>query len=284
MSRTPPDTGGLLRRAVPVVWLVIVWVLLWGTFSWANVLGGLAVGLLVLFLFPLPAAPGGGWIRPGAALGAAARFVGDLVVSSLQVAWQSLQAVTGPPIRSSVIAVRLESSSEFVMAMVTEVLTLVPGSVVIEARPEERTIYAHVLGAGDAAGRRGLPRAGRPARGRHRGGPRPTGRADRPRGSRRRRGEPMSTLPALLDAVLVVSLVLLGLSAVLVVVRLLRGPTGLDRLVALDVLVAEFLCGLVAYAALTGDSSLVPVVVAISLVGFLGSTTVARFVRRGTGR
>jgi len=53
---------------------------------------------------------------------------------------------------------------------------------------------------------------------------------------------------------------------------------------ALDVLVAEFLCGLVAYAALTGDSSFVPVVVAISLVGFLGSTTVARFVRRGTGR
>lgn len=71
-------------------------------------------------------------------------------MSSLQVAWQSLQAVTGPPIRSSVIAVRLESSSEFVMAMVTETLTLVPGSVVIEARPEERTIFAHVLGADDA--------------------------------------------------------------------------------------------------------------------------------------
>jgi multicomponent Na+:H+ antiporter subunit E len=148
--RTPPDTGGLLRRAVPVLWLMVVWVLLWGTFSWANVLGGLAVGLLVLFFFPLPAAPGGGWIRPGRALAAVARFVGDLVVSSLQVAWQSLQAVTGPPIRSSVVAVRLESSSEFVMAMVTETLTLVPGSVVIEARPEERTIFAHVLGADDA--------------------------------------------------------------------------------------------------------------------------------------
>ena len=130
-------------------------------------------------VFPLPAAPGRGWIRPGAALGAAARFVGDLVVSSLQVAWQSLQAVTGPPIRSSVIAVRLESSSEFVMAMVTEVLTLVPGSVVIEARPEERTIYAHVLGADDAARGRRLPRAGRPARGRHRRRP-SAGRPRRP--------------------------------------------------------------------------------------------------------
>jgi multicomponent Na+:H+ antiporter subunit E len=148
--RTPPDTGGLLRRAVPVVWLMIVWVLLWGTFSWANVLGGLTVGLLVLLIFPLPAAPGGGWIRPRAAFGAVARFVGDLVVSSLQVARQSLQAVTGPPIRSSVIGIRLESSSEFVMAMITETLSLVPGSVVIEARPEEQMIFAHVLGAGDA--------------------------------------------------------------------------------------------------------------------------------------
>lgn len=149
--QNPPDTTGLLRRAVPVVWLVIVWVLLWGTFSWANVLGGLAVALVVLALFPLPPAPGRGWIRPGAALGALGRFARDLVVSSLQVSWQSLQAVTGPPTRSSVVAVRLASSSEFVMAMVTEALSLVPGSVVIEARPEERMIYAHVLGADDDA-------------------------------------------------------------------------------------------------------------------------------------
>lgn len=93
----------------------------------------------------------------------------------------------------------------------------------------------------------------------------------------------MSGLAGVLDGVLVVSLVLLGVSAVLVVVRLVHGPSGLDRLVALDVLVAEFLCGLVAHAALTGDSALVPVVVAISLVGFLGSTTVARFVRSPRG-
>ncbi|MHC1562066.1 Na+/H+ antiporter subunit E [Actinomycetospora sp. C-140] len=152
MSRpTPPDTAGLLRRAVPVVWLVLVWVLLWGTFSWANVLGGLAVALLVLAVFPLPPAPGRGWLHPLAALRAVGRFTADLVVSSLQVAWQSLQAVLpGPPIRSSVVAVRLASSSEFVMAMVVETLSLVPGSVVIEARPEERAVYAHVLGADDA--------------------------------------------------------------------------------------------------------------------------------------
>jgi multicomponent Na+:H+ antiporter subunit E len=149
---TPPDTTGLLRRAVPLVWLTLVWVLLWGTFSWANVLGGLAVALVILLAFPLPPAPGRGWFRPLAAARTIGRFVADLVVSSLQVAWQSLQSVRpGRPIRSSVVAVRLGSSSEFVMAMVTEALSLVPGSVVIEARPEEQTIYAHVLGADDDA-------------------------------------------------------------------------------------------------------------------------------------
>lgn len=148
---TPPDTAGLVRRAVPVVWLVLVWVLLWGTFSWANVLGGLVVALVVLAVFPLPAAPGRGWLRPGPALRTVGRFVADIVVSSLQVAWQSLQAAfPGSPIRSSVVAVRLESSSEFVMAMIVEMLSLVPGSVVIEARTQDRTIYAHVLGADDA--------------------------------------------------------------------------------------------------------------------------------------
>lgn len=91
----------------------------------------------------------------------------------------------------------------------------------------------------------------------------------------------MSVLATLTTAIMVVSLVVLGLAALLITLRLLRGPSALDRLVALDVVVAEFICGLAVYAAITQDSSLVPVIVAISLVGFLGSTTVGRFMGRG---
>jgi len=90
----------------------------------------------------------------------------------------------------------------------------------------------------------------------------------------------VSALAGAVTAVMVVSLVVLGLSALLVTLRLLRGPSALDRLVAVDVIVAELMCGLAVYAALTGDSSLVPVIVATSLVGFLGSTTVGRFMGR----
>jgi multicomponent Na+:H+ antiporter subunit F len=79
---------------------------------------------------------------------------------------------------------------------------------------------------------------------------------------------------------LTVALGVLGLSLLLVTVRFLRGPSALDRLVSLDAIVAVIMCGLMAHVALTHDSATVPAVVAISLVGFLGSSTVARVVGR----
>ena len=79
---------------------------------------------------------------------------------------------------------------------------------------------------------------------------------------------------------LVLALAVLGVALLLVTVRMIVGPSSLDRLVALDVVVAVVLCGLMVLAALTGETTLVPVVVAASLVGFLGSTSVARLVGR----
>lgn len=79
---------------------------------------------------------------------------------------------------------------------------------------------------------------------------------------------------------LTVALAVLGASVLLVLVRLVRGPSALDRLVALDAAVALILSILMVSAALTGDSSVVPVVVATGLVGFLGSSTVARLLGR----
>lgn len=80
---------------------------------------------------------------------------------------------------------------------------------------------------------------------------------------------------------LVVSVVmaLLGASVVLVLVRLVRGPSILDRAVALDVLLAVFSCGLGAMAVLSEEGVYVPVLLAMSLLGFIGSVTVARFAR-----
>jgi multicomponent Na+:H+ antiporter subunit E len=144
--------GTLRRNGVRVVWLTLVWVLLWGTFSWANLLGGLAVAVLVLLVFPLPAVTSAGRLRPVALLLVVLDVGRDLVVSSLQVAWQSVRP--GPPIRSSIVAARLSADAEgaeLLVAMLVECLCLVPGSVVVEASADEGIIYAHVLGADDQA-------------------------------------------------------------------------------------------------------------------------------------
>lgn len=144
MSR--PSRSLVLR----VLWLTLVWVLLWGTLSWANLLGGLAVAAVVLLAFPLPGVTSGGRLRPFALVRVALDVACDLAVSSAQVAWQSVRP--GPPIRSSIVAVHVAEDSELLMAILVECLSLVPGSVVVEASAADRTLWVHVLGADDEAG------------------------------------------------------------------------------------------------------------------------------------
>ena len=41
-------------QPVPLVWLTVIWVALQGSITWGNVLAGVALGGLVLLVFPLP--------------------------------------------------------------------------------------------------------------------------------------------------------------------------------------------------------------------------------------
>ena len=70
---------------------------------------------------------------------------------------------------------------------------------------------------------------------------------------------------------------MLLVAAALTCYRILAGPSSLDRLVAIDTCMAVAMCGLAVFAAATHDTTVVPAIVALSLVGFLGSASVARF-------
>ena len=73
---------------------------------------------------------------------------------------------------------------------------------------------------------------------------------------------------------------LLAVSALLALIRITIGPSVLDRVVGSDVLVSIVVCSLGAQAALTDGSSTLPLLISLSLVGFMGSVAVARFVAR----
>jgi multicomponent Na+:H+ antiporter subunit E len=141
------------RRAlqVPVlIWLTVVWVALWGDLSTANVLSGLAVAVVVCLVFPLPPLRMGLRVRPIWLGWLVVRFLADVVAASAQVAWVTLRFHRPP--RNAVIEVDLRTDSDFVLTVVAEMVSLVPGSLVVEARRSTHTLFLHVLDAGDMAG------------------------------------------------------------------------------------------------------------------------------------
>jgi multicomponent Na+:H+ antiporter subunit F len=71
---------------------------------------------------------------------------------------------------------------------------------------------------------------------------------------------------------------MLSVAAVLTVIRMSRGPSSLDRVVAADVLIAVVIATLALEAIVNDHSTTLPVMLVLSLLGFAGSVSIARFV------
>lgn len=84
----------------------------------------------------------------------------------------------------------------------------------------------------------------------------------------------MNTLSLILWCVAIIALTA-ALFATMI--RLVGGPNTLDRLISLDTLVAVAQGGIGVYIAWTADTTPAAALVALALVAFLGSVSVARF-------
>ncbi len=71
---------------------------------------------------------------------------------------------------------------------------------------------------------------------------------------------------------------LLGAGIGLTLIRIVRGPSTLDRIIGMDVLLAVTLGAIAAEAAYTRDSTGLPIMLGIALLGAIGSIAVGRFV------
>ncbi|MEV0327354.1 Na+/H+ antiporter subunit E [Micromonospora echinospora] len=142
----PPLTRRDRRRnlVIAVTGLVAVWVLLWGTFTWANLISGLLVAAVLLAVFPLPPVTFAGRLHPLGLLRFGLRFLYDLVVASAQIAWLAVRFGHEP--RSAIIAVPLRVNTDLNLTLTAEALSLVPGSLILEVDRATGTLYIHVLG------------------------------------------------------------------------------------------------------------------------------------------
>jgi multicomponent Na+:H+ antiporter subunit F len=76
------------------------------------------------------------------------------------------------------------------------------------------------------------------------------------------------------------AIALLVLSGALFALRIARGARVADRIVALDGLVTVIVAGIAAFGALRGSSLLFDALLIVALLGFVGTSVVARFIER----
>jgi len=74
-----------------------------------------------------------------------------------------------------------------------------------------------------------------------------------------------------------------GLAITLAIVRILRGPSAADRVVALDIVFSASIALVVAMALLTGRVLFLDIALGLALVGFVATVVWARVVERAGG-
>ncbi|MEU9506592.1 monovalent cation/H+ antiporter complex subunit F [Micromonospora sp. NPDC048170] len=76
---------------------------------------------------------------------------------------------------------------------------------------------------------------------------------------------------------------LFSVTGLLALIRLYRGPSLIDRVVAADMLLATMVGAVGAEAAVNRHATTLPVLVALSMLGFVGSVSLVRFAVREDG-
>lgn len=132
-------------RQLPfIVWLVALWMLLWGQLTVLAFVTGLVVALFVTRVFRLPPVELSGRMNLWYGFVFVVTFFWALIRGSLLVAWQVLNPTRYPG--TAIIAVPLRTDDDLIMTHVGVTASLIPGSLVVEADRDRRILYLHVIG------------------------------------------------------------------------------------------------------------------------------------------
>jgi len=85
----------------------------------------------------------------------------------------------------------------------------------------------------------------------------------------------------MLNAISQITLVMLGLALLVAFIRLVKGPTLPDRIVAMDLFGVLVVGLIVVLAGWSGVRATLDAAIVIALVGFLGTIAYATYVERG---
>lgn len=132
-----------MTKLFHLAWLVIIWLALWSDITWANLLSGVAVAVVIAAAYGLWN-DGAMVIRPIKALKLLVIFLVGLVESTFVVA----RTVVTPNvhIQSGIVAVPLSDKyPDALVTLIADLNSLTPGTLTLDVRRHPTILYMHVL-------------------------------------------------------------------------------------------------------------------------------------------
>lgn len=132
-----------MNRLATGAWLLVIWLLLWGVLTAANVAAGAVVASVLLAAFPARRGAPGVRMRPVHALRFLVWFSYKLVEANVVLAWEIVTPRNR--IREGIVAVPVRGCSPGLVTIIANSISLTPGTVTIEVDPGGDRLFVHVL-------------------------------------------------------------------------------------------------------------------------------------------
>lgn len=128
--------------------LAVIWASLWGSLTVWQLVVGFHVGFAALWIAqPLFGAPSGYYLRAYRVVRLILFFLYDLIISSIRVAYDVLT----PRDRSNpaVLEMPLDAKTDIEILLVTNLISLTPGTLSLDVTPDRQTLIVHAMFADD---------------------------------------------------------------------------------------------------------------------------------------
>ena len=128
--------------------LAVIWAALWGSLTLMQLVIGFHVGFFTLWLTqPMFGAPSGYFLRAWRVVRLILFFIYDLCVSSVRVAYDVLtpKDYSNP----AILEMPLDVKSDIEILLVTNLISLTPGTLSLDVTPDRKTLIVHAMFADD---------------------------------------------------------------------------------------------------------------------------------------
>lgn len=128
--------------------LAVIWAGLWGTFTLTQLTVGFVVGFATLWMTqPMFGGPNGYFLRAYRIVRLVLFFLYDLMMSSFQVAYDVLTPKDHSNLK--ILEMPLDVKSDIEILLVTNLISLTPGTLSLDVTPDRKTLIVHAMFADD---------------------------------------------------------------------------------------------------------------------------------------